>query len=115
MDNHLNYLVLRKVFFKGCSLSPILFYSFINDIFNEYDKYAISIRNKHCCRNLFADDIELCSQIKYQLRKLLKFTNKLARNNEIQFGINKYQSLIVRREVSEFLIKNDHTFYLSRQ
>ena len=49
------------------------------------------------------------------LRKLLKFASKWARNNEIQFGINKCASLVVRGEVSRFLYNSNPTFYLSSQ
>ena len=49
------------------------------------------------------------------LRKLLKFASKWARNNEMQFGINKCASLVVRGEVSRFLYNSNPTFYLSSQ
>ena len=44
---------------QGCSLSPILFNLFINDILNNCDKYGVSIGNKKCCGDLFVDDIVL--------------------------------------------------------
>ena len=46
------------------------------------------------------------------LRKLLKFTSKWARNNEMQFGINKCASLVVREEVSRFLYNSNPTFFI---
>jgi len=67
---------LKKVY----ALSPILFNLFINDIFNKCDKYGISIGGKLCCGGLFVDDIVLCA------------SSKRARNNEMQFGINKCSS-----------------------
>jgi hypothetical protein len=39
----------------------------------------------------------------------------MARNNEMQFGINKCTSLVVRGEISKFLNSCNHTFYLSKQ
>jgi len=78
---------------KGCSsrlspLSPIFFFFlfnlFINDIFNNCDKYGISIGDKRCCGSLFADDTVLCVPTRFQLKKLLKFASMWARNNEMQ-------------------------------
>ena len=76
---------------------------------------AFSIGDKRCCGGLFADDIVLCAPTRSQLKKLLKFANKWDRNNEMQFGINKCPSLVVRGEVSRFLYNNNPTFYLSSQ
>jgi len=45
----------------------------------------------------------------------LKFANKWARNNEMQFGINKCASLVVRGEISYYLYNSNSTFYLSSQ
>jgi len=92
-----------------------LFNLFINDIFNNYNKHGISIGDKRCCGGLFADNIVLCASTRSQLKKLLKFASKWARNNEMQFGINKYASLVVRGEVSRFLYNSNPTFYLSSQ
>ena len=61
----------------------------------------------------FTDDIVLCAPTRSQLKKLLKFASKWARNNEMQFGINKCVSLVVRGEVSRFLYNSNPTFYLS--
>jgi hypothetical protein len=56
----------------------------------------------------------LCAPTRSQLKKLLKFASKWARNDEMQFGINKCSSLLVQEEVSRFLnISNNLTFYLS--
>jgi len=52
---------IKKGFRQGCPLSPILFNLFINDIFNNCNKYGISIGEKRCCGGLFADDIVLCA------------------------------------------------------
>ena len=60
------------------------------------NKYDISIGNKRCCGGLFTDGIVLCAPTRSQLKKLLlKFASKWARNNEMQFGINKCASLVV--------------------
>jgi len=81
MDNYHNYLILRKVLVKVV-FSSILFNLFINDIFNEYDIYGISIGDKRCCGGLFADDIIIYAPIRSQFMKLLKFTSRWARNND---------------------------------
>jgi len=75
MDNYRNHLVLRKVFFK-IVLSPILFNLFINYIFNNCDKYGISIGDKRCYGGLFADDIVLFDSTRSKLKKMLKFASK---------------------------------------
>jgi len=72
-----NHLILRKEFVK---------------VFNNCNKYGISISDIRCCGGLFADDIVLCAPTRSQLKKLLKFASKWARNNEMQFGINKCAS-----------------------
>ena len=64
---------------------------------------------------LTLDDIVLCAPTRSQLKKLLKLASKWARNNDMEFGINKCASLVVRGEVSRFLNRNDPTFYLSGQ
>jgi len=106
---------IKKGVRQGYFLSPILFNLFINDIFNNCNKYGIPIGDKRCCGGLFVDDIVLCAPTRSQLKKLLKFASKWARNNEMQFGINKCASLVVRGEVSSFLYNNNPTFYLSSQ
>jgi len=75
---------------QGCPLSSNLFNLFINDIFNNCDKSGISIGDdKRCWGAIFTDDIVLCVPTRSQPKKLLKFASKRARNNEMQFGINK--------------------------
>jgi len=98
-------------------LSPLtnILNLFINDTFSKCDKYGISIGDKRCCRGLFADDIMLCAQTRSKLKKLLELASKWTRNNEIQFGINKCASLVVRGEVSRFHNNNNPIFYLSSQ
>jgi len=113
MDNYQNHLILRKDFAKVVP-SPILFNLFINEIFNNCDKYGISIGVKRCCGGLFADDIVLYAPTRSQLKKLLKLSSKWARSNEMQFGINNCANLVVRGEVSRFL-NNSNAFYLSSQ
>jgi len=46
---------------------------------------------------------------------LLKLACKWARNNEMQFGINKFASLVVQGEVSRFFNNKNPIFYLSSQ
>ena len=79
-----------------------MFNLFINDIFNNYDKYGISIGDKRCCGGFFANGIVLCVPTRSQLKKLLKLASKWTINNEIQFCINKCVSLVVLGEVSKF-------------
>ena len=57
----------------------------------------------------------ICAPTRSQLKKLLKFSSKWSRNNEIQFSINKWASFIVQGEDSKFLNNGNPTFYLSRQ
>ena len=57
-----------------------------------------------------ANEIVLYTPTRSQLKKLLKFASKWVRNNEIQFGINKCASLVVRWEVSKFLYNSNPTF-----
>ena len=45
--------IIKKGVRQGCSLLPILFNLFINDIFNNCNKYGISIGEKRCCGGLF--------------------------------------------------------------
>ena len=92
-----------------------MFNLFINDIFNNCNKYGISISDKRCCGGLFSDDIVLCAQTRSQLKKLLKFASKWAGIIKMQFGINKCASLVVRGEFSSFLYNSNPTFYLSSQ
>jgi hypothetical protein len=51
----------------------------------------------------FAYGIVLYAPTRSQLKKLIKFESKWARNNEMQFGINKCANLVVRGEVSRYL------------
>jgi len=79
-------------------------------IVNNCDKYGISVGDKRCCEGLFAGDIVLCAPTRSKLKKLLKFASKWARNNEMQFGINKCASLVVRGEISRCLNNGNPTF-----
>jgi hypothetical protein len=88
---------------------------FINDIINKCNKCGISISIKRRCGGLFADEIVLCASTRSQFKKLLKLASKLARNNKMQFGINKCASLVVQGEVSKFTNNNSPIYYLSRQ
>ena len=114
MDNYRNHLVLRKEFVKVIPSHQFLFNLFINDIFNNCDKYGISIGDKRCCGGFFLQ-MTLCyvHQQDSQLKKLLKFSSKWAINNEMQFGINKCAGLVVRGEVSRFLNNSNPFLFLS--
>jgi hypothetical protein len=54
-------------------------------------------------------------QQRSQLKKLLKLASKWARNNEMQFGINKCASLLVLGEVLKYRNNSNITSYLSSQ
>ena len=45
---------------------------------------------------LSTDDIMLGAPTRSQLKKMLKFASEWARNDEMQFDINKCSSLVVR-------------------
>ena len=100
---------------QGCPLSPILFNLFINDIFNGCDNLGISLDNHNCCGGLFADDIVLCAPSRTKLKKLLKKVNDWAKFNNMNFGINKCATMVVRPNIPLFQNKRDPTFYLAGQ
>jgi len=62
---------------QGCSLSPILFNLFINNILDGCDKYGVSIGDKLCCGGLFADDIALIAPTAKKLQLLLRRISSL--------------------------------------
>jgi len=55
---------------QDCHLLSILFNLFINDIFNKYEKYNVSIRHIRCYVGLFADDIVLTAPCRKNLQKM---------------------------------------------
>ncbi|ORX82732.1 hypothetical protein BCR32DRAFT_278643 [Anaeromyces robustus] len=98
---------------QGCPLSPILFNLFINDIFNNCLHNGVKIDTEYYCGGLFADDIVLCAPSRSRMNKLLRSVGKWAKDNEMTFGINKCATLAVRHEKSEFILREDPTFYLT--
>jgi len=60
------YLTLKA--HRGCSLSPILFNIFINDIFDKYKRYGMITERKKRCSVLVADDIVLLAPTKSSLK-----------------------------------------------
>jgi len=56
---------------QGCSLSPILFNLFINDVLDNCDKYNVNLDSQYCCGGLFAYDIVLVAPSKQALKKIL--------------------------------------------
>ncbi len=93
-------------------MSPILFNLFINDIFNDCDDFGVPINTSTSCGGLFADDIVLCAPSRVKLKKLLKKVNNWAKNNKMNFGINKCATMVIRPNTPENQNKKDLTFYL---
>jgi len=100
---------------QGCPLSPILFNLFINDIFNGCEDLGVPLGTSFCCGGLFADDIVLCAPSRINLKKLLKKVNDWALYNEMNFGINKCATMVIRPDTPLFQNKRDPTFYLAGQ
>jgi len=100
---------------QGCPLSPILFNLFINDVLNNCDKYGVNIGNSKCCGGLglFADDIVLISPSEKKLQKFLNCVLRWANKNEMSFGINKCDTMIIKpiNYISP-LFSTEPTFYL---
>ena len=61
---------------QGCSLSPILFNLFINDIIHDFSELGIPLGESKCFVRLFAEYIVLCAQSKTKLKKILKKVNE---------------------------------------
>ena len=91
------------------SLSPILFNLFINDIFNDCLHNGVKIDTEYCC----GGDIVLCAPSRSRMNKLLRSVSKWAKDNEMTFGINKCATFAVRHENSEYILREDPTFYLT--
>jgi hypothetical protein len=110
MDIYRNHLILGKEFVKVvpyhqfCLTCSLMIFLII--VINMASLLVINV----VVEVFFADDIVLCAPTRSQLKKLLKFASQWARNNEMQFGINKCTSLVVRGEVSSFLFNSNPTF-----
>jgi len=115
MDSYRNHIILRKEFVKivpshqfclTCSLmifliivmnmASLLMINVVVEVFLQMTLYYVLPQDPN-------------------LRKLLKFASKWARNNEMHFGINKCASLVVQGEFSSFLYNSNPTFYLLSQ
>ncbi len=99
---------------QGCSLSPILFNLFINDIFNGCDDTSILIGTSTQSGGLFTDDIVLCALSRNRLKKLLKKVNDWAEDNRMNLGINKYATMVIHPNIPENQNKKDPIFLFSR-
>ncbi|ORX85074.1 hypothetical protein BCR32DRAFT_290930 [Anaeromyces robustus] len=88
-------------------------YLFINDVFNDYLNNGVKINTEFCCGRLFEDDIVFCASNRSPMNNLLRLVGKWVKDNEMTFGINKYTTLAVRYDKSEFIYREDPTFYLS--
>ncbi|ORX75121.1 hypothetical protein BCR32DRAFT_285477 [Anaeromyces robustus] len=93
-------------------LLPILFNLFINDNFNGCLNNSVKIDTEYCCGGLFIDDVVLCASTRSRMNKFLRSIGKWAKDNEMTFEINKCTTLVVRHENSEFIFREDPTFYL---
>jgi len=107
--NFLFIVVIRQ----SCPLSSILFNLFINDILNNCDKYGVSICNKKCCGDLFADDIVLIGPNERKIKALLRHIFCLANKNEMSFGINKCDTIVIKPlNFVSYPVYEEPTFYL---
>jgi len=90
---------------------------FINDIFNDFSELGIPIGESRCCGGLFADDIFLCAcaPSRTKFKKVLKKVNEWAKFNMMNFGINKYATMVIRPDRPLFQNKSDPTFHFAGQ
>jgi len=65
--------------------------------------------------DFFANDIVLCSTSWTKLKKLLKKDNNWAIHNEMEFGIKKCATMVIKPKTPLFCNKKDPTFYLAGQ
>jgi len=100
---------------QGCTLSPILFNLFINDIFNDFSEFGIPLGQSRWCGGFFADDIVLCASSRNKLEKMLKKVNEWAKFNMMNFGINMCATMVIRPDTPLFQNKRNPTFYLDGQ
>jgi len=69
---------------------------FINDILDDCDKYGVYLDSQYCCGEHFADDIVLVAPSKQALKKILNKVYEWAIKNEMNFGIKKCATLVVK-------------------
>ena len=94
---------------------PQFYSTSINDIFNRCDNFGVPLDDFRCCGGLFADDIVLCSPSRRKLNNLLKRVNNWAKNNKMEFGINKCATMVIRPDTPENRNKGEPTFYIAGQ
>ncbi|OUM57423.1 hypothetical protein PIROE2DRAFT_17604 [Piromyces sp. E2] len=110
----LNELYLLVIFGKYYEffLKFISFFKAYVKINGQYSEYGVQFAKNFCYGRLFADDIILCDPRRSHLNNFLRTLNKWAKNNKMNFCINKCTTLVIRVENTELYNRLNPTFYL---